>query len=51
MIQININAEFGSDFQKEVAINSLDAMMRAWVEFYKTTHRNNKIGEFKIEPK
>lgn len=47
-LRINVEAKFGSDFQKEVAMNSLKMMMIAWKEFYKTTHRNNVIGEFEI---
>lgn len=51
MIQISIDAKFGSDFQKEVAINSLKMMLIAWKEFYKSTHRNNDIGLFNIGEK
>lgn len=42
-IKYIIDADFGSDFQKDSAIQSLESMLRAWNEFYESTHKKTKI--------
>lgn len=49
-IDITIYAEFGSKFQEELATTALDRMVKAWMTFYMTTHKKNKIKvEFQLE--
>ena len=40
---IKIITDFGSDFQKEIAENSLKIMLSAWQETYNRTHKKNII--------
>ena len=40
---VTVSGKFGSPFQKESAINSLMGMIRAWKDFYSSTHKKNDI--------
>lgn len=42
-ITIQIEAEWGSDFQKEVALDSLKVIIEAWSNFRDKSHKKNKI--------
>ena len=47
-ISLEINASFGSKFQKETALDALALMLKAWTQFYELNHKKNKI-EFKVK--
>ena len=42
-INIELNCQFGSDFQERSFINSLEMYIEALQSLYITTHRHNKI--------
>jgi hypothetical protein len=40
-ISIEIDAAFGSPFQEESALRTLDKMMAEWIDFYGSKHSKN----------
>lgn len=48
LIKIEIEAEFGSDFQKETANKTLELMILGWVQHIKYAHKKNRI-DYAIE--
>lgn len=42
-ITIEIDTEFGSDFQEEVSITSLVVLLKAWKMNVNMTHKKNKV--------
>lgn len=47
IIKIDIQAQFGSDFQTEAALTTLETMIQGWAIHYRLSHKKNKI-EFTI---
>lgn len=43
ILNLKIEAEFGSKFQQDTALDSLTLILRAWNDFYKLNHKKNKI--------
>lgn len=48
-IILGIDANFGSSFQKESALDALALMLRMWNDFYKSTHKLNRFKYSLIE--
>lgn len=42
-INIYIEATFGSDFQKEFGLGSLEQVLKAWEMYLLNSHKHNKI--------
>ena len=42
-INITIEAQFGSEFQEEFAVSSLEGVLHAWVLYLENSHKKNKI--------
>lgn len=48
---LTIEAEFGSQFQKEVHVKSLFAMVEVWKAFMLAQHKDNRVkGEIEFDP-
>lgn len=43
-IFIEINAQFGSDFQKSSAQTTLEMLLKSWATFYKGSNKKNIIS-------
>ena len=48
-IILTIEAEFGSEFQKDSALDALAAMTLAWTQFYQSSHKKNHIQITQVE--
>lgn len=46
---IEIKAVFGSEFQAEVHLDSLNAFLKAWKDSAEHTHKGNKIDSKLLE--
>jgi len=42
-IVLKIDANFGSEFQKDSAMDALACLFKAWTMFYERSHKKNKI--------
>ena len=43
-ITINIEVNWGSDFQREFFIDCLEVMLKTWMNFAHSKHKQNKIS-------
>lgn len=43
LIAIQITAQFGSDFQEQVGLDSLEGLLKGWQTHVHSAHKGNKL--------
>lgn len=43
IIKVTIESTFGSEFQEEFGMNSLEGVLKAWSLYLQNSHKKNKV--------